>query len=219
MRVVIHVGAHKTGTSLVQRYFSDKPKIKQGARHRADQPYGWRPCWWTGAFLHERPEALRSRLEEEAAKRPSVILFSHENTLGQPFLPDRPGLYPDASRNAKALAGICDGFDTHVVFYVRPMADFLESYYIQTVQEGLVHSFAGLVRSLTGPTAGRRTVEALEGAFGADRVIVGDFTEMSAGQNQFIRRFMTRAGIPRPPTVEYKPIPTPVSLLEGWRSP
>jgi hypothetical protein len=206
MRVVIHVGAHKTGTSLVQKYFRDKPRITQAlgiaqiSRTDGDLLVDW------GQYLHERPEALRSRLEEEAAKRPSVILFSHENTLGQPLLPDRPGLYPDASRNAKALAGICDGFDTYVVFYVRPMADFLESYYIQTVQEGLVHSFSDWYGSLTGSTRWTPVVEALEGAFGAERVIVGDFSEIAAGQNKFLRKFMTRTGIPRPPIVEYKPI-------------
>ena len=29
MRVVIHVGAHKTGTSLVQKYFRDNPEITE----------------------------------------------------------------------------------------------------------------------------------------------------------------------------------------------
>jgi hypothetical protein len=215
MRVVIHVGAHKTGTSLVQKYFRDKPRITQAlgiaqiSRTDGDLLVDW------GQYLHESPERLRSRLQEEAERGPSVILFSHENTLGQPFLPDRPGLYPEASRCAEALAGICDGFDTFVVFYVRPMADFLESYYIQTVQEGLVHSFAEWYGSLIGPHRWTPTVEALERAFGPDRVIVGDFTEMSAGQNQFLRRFMTRTGIPRPPIVEYQPIRNPSISARG----
>jgi hypothetical protein len=215
MRLVIHVGAHKTGTSLVQKYFRDKPRITQAlgiaqiSRTDGDLLVDW------GQYLHERPEGLRSRLEEEAAKGPSVILFSHENTLGQPFLPDRAGLYPDAARCAEALAAICDGFDTYVVFYVRPMADFLESYYIQTVQEGLTHSFEEWYGSLIGPHRWTPTVEALDRAFGADRVIMGDFTEMSAGQNQFMRQFMTRTGIPRPPIVEYKPIRNPSISARG----
>ena len=47
MRVVIHVGAHKTGTSLVQRYFNDDPQRTQalgiGFITRADtsQLLGW----------------------------------------------------------------------------------------------------------------------------------------------------------------------------------
>ena len=47
-------------------------------------------------------------------------------------------------------------------------------------------------------------MEALEHAFGADRVIMGDFAEITAGQNQFLRQFMTRSGLPQPPTVDYE---------------
>ncbi len=207
MRVVIHVGAHKTGTSLIQRYFSDDPQrtlaLGIGLITRDDasnQLVGW------GDKLHERPEALRSRLEDEIAKRPSVVFMSLENTLGRPFLPDKPGLYPDATRGAEGLAKACDGLDTHVVYYVRPIADFLESYYLQTIQQGAWHSFQDWYGTLSGPHHWMPAVQALEHAFGADRVIMGDFAEITAGQNQFLSQFMTRSALPQPPTVDYPAI-------------
>ena len=212
MRVVIHVGAHKTGTSLVQRYFNDDHQRNQalgiGFISRADiSPLlGWG---------NNPPEAVRSRLEEEAARRPSVILTSHENTLGRPFLPGRPGLYPDASRGAEGLAKACDGFDTHVIFYVRPIADFLESFYLQTIHQGSSHSFQAWYESLSGPHGWTPAVEALEHAFGADRVILGDFIETTAGQNQFLRLFMIRSGIPQPPTVDHQRIENPSISARG----
>ena len=206
MRVVIHVGAHKTGTSLVQRYFNEDPQRTQALgigfinRYDSSQLIGWG---------NKPPEGLRSRLEEETAKRPSVVLTSQENALGRPFLPGRPGLYPDAPQGAENLAKGCDGFDTHVVFYVRPIADFLESFYLQTIHQGESHSFQDWYDSLSGPHQWTPAVEALEHAFGADRVIIGDFTEITAGQNQFLRQFMTRSGIPQPPTVDYERIENP----------
>ncbi len=207
MRVVIHVGAHKTGTSLVQRYFSDQPRRTRargiGLITRDDASnrlVGW------GDIVHEHPEILRSRLEEEMAKRPSVVFMSLENTLGRPFLPDRPGLYPDASRGVEGLAKACDGFDTHVVFYVRPIVDFLESYYLQTIQQGAWHSFQDWYDTLSGPHSWTPAVTALDDTFGAHRVLVGDFGEIALGQNQFLQQFMTRAGLPQPPTVEYEPV-------------
>ena len=204
MRVVIHVGAHKTGTSLVQRYFSDQPR-KTRARgiglitrdDASNRLVGW------GDKVHDHPEDLRGRLEQEMARRPSVVFMSLENTLGRPFLTDRPGLYPDASRGAEGLAKACDGLDTQVVFYVRPIVDFLESYYLQTVQQGAWHSFQDWYETLTGPHFWTPAVSALDQAFGADRVIMGDFAEIALGQNQFLRQFMTRAGLPQPPTVDY----------------
>lgn len=206
MRAIFHVGAHKTGTSLLQKYFRDNPEMNGAlglaiiGRGDANRLVGW------GKHLHERPELLRSRLEKEAAKRPSVVFMSHENTLGRPFQQDRPGLYPDASRSAEALAKVCDGFDTYVVLYVRPVPDFLESYYLQTIHEGAWHSFQEWYDSLTGTHSWAPVVAALESAFGADRVILGDFTEIAEGQNQFLQRFMTRAGIPQPPVIDYAPV-------------
>jgi hypothetical protein len=206
MRAVIHVGAHKTGTSLVQKYVRDNPELNGAlrlaviGRGDANRLVGW------GGHLQERPELLRNRLEKEAARRPVAIFLSHENTLGRPFLPDRPGLYPDAPRSAEALAKICDGFDTQVVFYVRPVPDFLESYYLQTVHEGAWHSFPEWYGSLTGTHTWTPVVEALEAPFGPEQVILGDFAEISAGQNEFLRRFMTRAGLPQPPVIDYAPV-------------
>jgi hypothetical protein len=212
MRVVIHVGAHKTGTSLVQRYFNVDAERNQalgiGFIERADISLllGWG---------NKPPELLRGRLEEEAARRPSVILTSHENTLGRPFMPDRAGLYPDATQGAESLAKACDGFDTHVVFYVRPIADFLESFYLQTIHQGAWHSFPEWYESLTGTHAWTPAVEALEHAFGAERVILGDFAEISAGQNQFLRQFMIRAGIPQPSTIDYERVHNPSISARG----
>ena len=207
MRVVIHVGAHKTGTSLVQRYFSDQPQ-KTRARgiglitreDASNRLVGW------GDKVSDRPEDLRSRLQEEMAKQPSVVFMSLENTLGRPFLPDRPGLYPDAARGAEGLAKACDGLDTHVVYYVRPIVEFLESYYLQTVQQGAWHSFQDWYATLDGPHFWTPAVNALDDAFGADRVRMGDFAEIALGQNQFLQQFMTRAGLPQPPTVDYEPV-------------
>jgi hypothetical protein len=215
MRVVVHVGAHKTGTSLVQRYFNDEPEktrargISLITRQEANPLVGW------GDKLHERPQALRGRLQQEMTKRPSVVLMSHENTLGRPFLPDRPGLYPDAAWCADGLQRACDGFDAYVVFYVRPIAEFLESYYLQTVQQGAWHSFQDWYGTLSGPHSWTPAVRALDDAFGADRVLVGDFSEIAMGQNQFLRQFMTRAGIPQPPTVDYEPIRNPSLSARG----
>ena len=35
---------------------------------------------------------------------------------------------------------------------------------------------------------------------------MGDFAEIALGQNQFLQQFMTRAGLPQPPTVDYEPV-------------
>lgn len=212
MRVVIHVGAHKTGTSLVQWYFNDDPpQIRSLGISFIDRPAASELVGWG----NKPPEIFRTRLEEERARQPSIVLTSIENGLGRPFLADRPGLYPDAVRGAEGLAKATAGFDTHVIYYVRPMVDFLESFYLQTIHQGAWHTFEEWYDSLTGPHSWMPAVQALDDAFGADRVHLGDFTEMRAGQNRFLELFMTRAGLPPPPTVEYETVRNPSISARG----
>lgn len=206
MSVVLHVGAHKTGTSLIQKYFRDRIEdfdpdaLVAISRSDTNRLIGW------GETVQKRPMRLRRRVEAEMRKGADVILVSHENALGQPMVAGKPGLYPDAPALANALAASLDGHDVAVVFYVRPVADFVESYYLQTIHEGAWHSFDDWFGSLDPSTLSwMPVVRGLEAAFGADRTLIGDFNEVKAGQNDFLERFMIRTGIRPPSTVHYKP--------------
>lgn len=218
MQVILHIGAHKTGTSLVQKFFRDSPELTASMnlacieRDETDQLIGW------GDRLIQEPELLRSRLETELANGPAALLLSHENTLGQPFSPDRPGLYPDAPVMAEALATLCAELEPYVVFYIRALPDFVESYYLQTIHEGASHGFEEWYRGLDpGSFKWTPTVEALDAAFGADRVILGDFADIAHGQNEFLRRFIARVGLPMPAEVRYAPVRNPSISDRGLR--
>lgn len=206
MRTIMHVGAHKTGTSLIQKYFRDKmmllgeSPVSYIARSDTNKLIGW------GQHLTEHPDRLRSRLETELAHSPQVFV-SHENTLGHPFVDGKPGLYPDAQELAKALASITLDLDPCVAFYIRPMADYVESFYLQTVHQGAVHSFDEWYATVDPATLSwQPIVDVLDDTFGAERVVVGDFGTISAGQNEFLIHFMERCGLPVPNTVDYRPV-------------
>jgi len=209
-QVVIHVGAHKTGTSLVQKFLRDCRSFRQEhditfvGRSDTNTLIGW------GKIPLREPELLRSRLESEARAKPANrIVLSHENSLGRPFIPGKSGLYPHAARCAEALRACTEGFDLRIVFYVRPVADFVESYYLQTIHQGASHTFEEWAADLD--PAGwrwRPVVEALDAVFGADRVFVGDFLDIAEGQENLLRGFMERAGLERPPAedLDYGPV-------------
>ena len=196
MKVVFHVGAHKTGSSLVQTYLrrSARRRVASGTavipRHHVPELIGW------GNAVLRHPDRLRRRIEAEARRRPAVLVVSDECSLGRPFEQGVPGLYPLAPELAAALACVGEGFDVRVVMYLRPIAGFVESYYLQTIQEGAAHTFdewfAGIdAASLSWSTA----VHGLDAAFGRPTVMIGDFREFESGQNHFLRRFLERAGI------------------------
>ena len=219
-RTVLHLGAHKTGTSLIQKYVRDNPQLAADlgiayiSRADANGLIG------SGRRLEDQPQRLRGRLAEELGRRPAAVLASHENTLGRPVVADRPGLYPHAHRFATALAGICAaaGAEPHIVYYVRPLADFLESYYLQTVHQGSHRSFERWVGRLDLPSLSwGPVIAALDEVFGEDRVVLGDFREIGEGQPEFLRRFLVRAGLPQPTEIAYTPVRNPSVSDRGLR--
>lgn len=204
MRVVLHLGAHKTGTSLVQGYFRDQRRstvrlgISRLNRGVTNQLIG------SGQPVLDSPQLLRERLEAERALQPQAVLISHENALGPPFRPGEPGLYPQARSLAEALRQAVDGLEVQVVYYVRSLADFVESYYLQTIHQGMHHQFSEWYDTLDRRSLRWSAVVAtLDEVFGREHVAIGDFGEIADGQEAFLAGFMRRARLPMPATIDY----------------
>jgi hypothetical protein len=210
VKVVLHIGAHKTGTSLIQKYFRDRAcdfepgRVRTVSRTDTNRLIGW------GGGLQKHPHLLRRRLQADLRRRPDTLLVSHENALGPPFVEGRAGLYPDADELAGALADVVCGIDTRVVFYIRPVPEFVESYYLQTLHQGSALSFEDWFRRFDAPSLEwTPVVDALERHFGVEAVVIGDFEEIRRGQDEFLRRFIERAGIPSPTRVSYAALRNP----------
>ncbi len=159
--VVLHLGAHKTGTSVVQKFMRDRPRQMELLRLAAvprsftNEVIGW------GAVPSEHPERLRDAVLETARRRlpiaggvrlpaalvgvlgsaPRTVIVSHENALGRPFGPRGSALYPYSADCANGLARSVGDLTQRVVYYLRSQEEFLESYYLQTVHQGGTATF------------------------------------------------------------------------------
>jgi len=197
-KIAVHVGAHKTGTSLIQKYMRDKPDqlepfgVRVISRSDTNTLIGW------GKTLIDKPALLSDRLDAESAEEGArYVIASHENTLGRPHLPSGEHLYPEAATRIAALAGILRRRQATVIMYLRPQADFLESYYLQLVQQGGSLTFdQWLDRVDFGLVSWRPVVEMLRHSMGTDRVAIGDFEEIRAGQDAFLAGFFERVDPP-----------------------
>lgn len=193
-KIVVHVGAHKTGTSLIQKYMRDKPEqltpfgVRAVSRSDTNTLIGW------GQALIDTPALLADRLELEIREPEArYVIASHENTLGRPHLPSGDHLYPEAATRIAALAGILRRHDARVIMYLRPQASFLESYYLQLVQQGQSFTFdQWLDRVDFTRVSWRPVVEMLREALGPGRVVIGDFEEIRSGQESFLAQFFSR---------------------------
>lgn len=227
MHVALHLGAHKTGTSLIQKYMRDRPqellRMRAVAIPRSDcnSLIGW------GRIPRDRPDLLRQAVLAAAGtqqsptrgrrvratpgwgstrRTPRTVIVSHENSLGPPFRKDVPGLYPAAAACAEGLRSSLGEMDLRVIYYIRSQEEFLESYYLQTVHQGGTTPFAEWISRLDLESLSwAPAITALAEAFGTDRVIVRDFAEIRQGQNAFLSSFLRSCDPELNPSVDYRP--------------
>jgi hypothetical protein len=192
--VAVHVGAHKTGTTVVQQY------LRSHVRHLARQRVRYvgrtqlTPCVGWGERLVEHPDAVAALLAG-FARNPwyRTLIASHENIVGHPFVPGRPGLYPAAGPMLESLHGVLGGYRHKIVISVRPQHELIESYYLQSVKLGRTTPFR---RWLTGidldALSWRPLVARLDATFGAEAVEIIDFRLIRQGGQQYVRHFLGR---------------------------
>jgi hypothetical protein len=188
-----HVGAHKTATTMLQNFLWDR---RAELRRRGVSLIGRLEMTrdvGLGPALLADPGPFTRRVDDfRRSPNYTLLLASDEQIIGQPFPPAGDGrIYPDARRNAAALARILAPLPTRIVIMLRPQDQFVESYYLQTVQGGGTESFAQyLERVDLDALSWRPVIAALTDAFGADAVTVRDFGSIRDGQEQFITGFL-----------------------------
>ena len=193
INLVLHLGAHKTGTSLIQKYMRDNKGLMEAnrigytLRAQTNQYIGW-----------GRPEHLNANLPEFLSsfnkfveRKFLAVVVSHENSFGRPFQRGKPGLYPGAAEAIEVISNTVRQLCPHIVYYIRSQETFLESYYLQSIHEGGHSTFSDWKSSIdTKDISWRPLIETMRTTFGEDAVTVKDFEmEISMGQQIFLRNF------------------------------
>jgi hypothetical protein len=193
MKLFLHIGAHKTGTSLVQRYLADHAKLIHAnrldftRRSTTDGYFGW----GEPSFLEENVVRLMKVLDGPRRLLFPTYIASHEDTLGPPFVPGKPGLYPQAAESARTLQKLLGKYRPTVIYYIRSQEQFLESYYLQTIHVGGDTPFRDWLAGINAAAISWvPVIAALKSAFGENAVVVKDFgEEMKHGQSEYLRSF------------------------------
>lgn len=211
-RVVAHLGAHKTATSLIQNYFKNKRPyyLEQGVhfltRQEIEVYVGW------GGKVVAHPERIKEKLDEEFEKTSvSCLLFSIEDGFGRPYVADKGGLYPYHKKAVPAFHEALKEFDIRIVYSIRPQWEFLESYYLQKVNEGYFLTFSQFVKEVDlEDLYWTPIIEKLHAQFGAENVTIMDFGLIRQGQDTFLTEFIEKnlpAGCV--PDLNYKKVHNP----------
>ena len=154
-RALVHLGAHRTGTSSLQKILRERQgelearnvfyqrghehqnlrklviesrKIIQGGQ--SNEPL--RPIL---THIHQEFEALKKDASDKD------LLYSYEGFLGDVFLDMREGIYPNAGVMLKMLGEVFGEYDTTYLVTLRSYGEFIDSCYRYSVRWGFHKSF------------------------------------------------------------------------------
>jgi hypothetical protein len=195
-RLVLHVGAPKTGTKLIQKTLraNGSRLAENGVDVLLRDAYnslaeGASVRWRRGRAdvdVHVAVgDALRARLEEAP-----TVLVSHEDLLG-PIASFRQGgrLYPDAAQVLRSLIARGRPDSVTITLSVRSPDRYVESVYLQLVRVGSTMRFDEYLRPIQPHQLSwldlARRIEAAAGVV----PIVRYFETIHAGARGYVRQF------------------------------
>jgi hypothetical protein len=190
-KVILHFGAHKTGTSLIQKFMRDRKEILSRlgivfvSRSESDELIGW------GTKFRTNPKPLQQQVHSLAESGCRYIVISHENSLGKPFSQGSCGLYNKSGEQINAFAEALSNYDLTFIYYIRRQWEFVESYYIQTVHQGSSKTFKEWYTSIGGSAnlSWRPLVENLRMIQGGSTIIKDFGTLVENGQEWYLKDF------------------------------
>ncbi len=205
--MVVHFGAHKTGTSVIQSALRDRAEALAAAGIGVIEPRHpvFREMRIGAANRHlasaggasERPETFEPLVRAAESMGQPVVVVSHEGLLG-PQLP-RPGsaegepLYGSAPQRFPALRD-ATASPIRAVIYIRGQAGFLRSQYSQWLKKGIALDFEPWLEMVDlEALSWRPIVDAAAEAFGRDRVLVKPFQLAAIGVRQHVAEFFSEA--------------------------
>jgi len=196
--VILHAGAPKTGSTSLQHFFYDNADALRelGAvcperligRGQVDPLHNVLVALRKGRAEERVLARGRARLEELFAEDGvHTVIVSNESMLGEPFLRDKPGFFPDAKVALPMLERLFEGYRVEVVFFVRDFVSYIPSYYVQEVRRGLAWSLDRYAAALGGKTLSwKPVIEKLGKSFGADHVRIFNYDTLLAAPEKTV---------------------------------
>ena len=205
--LVLHVGAHKTGTSVIQNTLRRRGDDlgRAGVVFASIHDRAWGELGISRLLRVSRDgvmpdglvEALRTFIEETGAGATHHVV-SAEDLLGRPLPVDAAGspgpvLYATAALSARILAEAAAGRG-RVVVYLRDQADLIESLYRQRVLRQEMPPFEEWMDWIPlDELSWRPVVGALADAFGPGSVTVKWFRLDDLGLERHVAEFLSDA--------------------------
>lgn len=195
--IVVHIGAHKTGSTLMQHVLGANKwlLLSQGTRvlaRRNVTTYIGRPS------SQSAPDGLGQFLERPLSRMCRRIIITDERLLGGVYALrwGCPGLYPGAPLYLDHLRQQLDSFRVRILLCIRPVHEFVESWYAQTVMMGSKKTFADFwSRMQPASLSWRMVCEQVVKRFGRENFSLVDFRLIRKGTPFLIEALAAKLGV------------------------
>jgi hypothetical protein len=204
MRVYLHIGTHKTGSTAVQYFLDANREALEG--RGVLYPRSGRPQRKPISCGHH---LLASELTRPAAARRRLVRTGAARTEWEALEAELRGAREDVAvisaegfdrlateHDFQALRSRLDGLDVNVIVYLRRQDEFLSSYYCQHVlYRGETRGFEEFRRALPTETDYERLLASWEGAFGRESLIVRTYERPALVNGDVVDDFCAQIGV------------------------
>lgn len=209
MTIFVHMGAHKTGTTLLQNLLKENRAALTAQNVCYLRGPGRHPFWYywrdgdKAAFRDRRAVFRRQFLK--AARDHRHVIYSSETMFGTSDLAGARCLYPRATETLQALARALRGLEVRIIFYVRRQDDFIEASFLNRIQTLATSIHLDHARLLKDQNWSDFSVyktefevdklcwldlmERFAAVFGREAIHVRPFESIKAGAAAYARRF------------------------------
>ena len=185
-RVIVCAGAHKTASSLIQHHFKWRRDHYANNGLASLNRNEVQACVGKNGLVEDPKKltkTINDRLEETGCDN---LFYCFEDSFGKPFS-QKSALYGNVTKGAPALGDALSGFDTRIVYMVRPQWEFLESFYLQKVHEGYFQTFNQFIEGIDlDNISWLPLIDKLRSEFGEKKVDIIDFRDIRKGQEKYI---------------------------------
>ena len=196
-RLVLHLGAHKTATTAIQRWLASHEEILTAAGIAAVTDAAVIRAALSGMHINSVEQAAAVRdLISAAGGRPTIrtVIYSCEGHLGDAFAPGFLSLYGARHKALPLLGQALDGLSVDVVYSIRDQASLLTSYYLQRVKQGEFVTFADYISGLDAERLSwLPLLDHMQAAFPSSPITLFDY---NAGTSPSVAEALLRRYVP-----------------------
>lgn len=202
-KIFIHLGAHKTATTFVQRNLAANADVFE--------KQGWKLIWFQVDYkkarqlfiklrgnknLKPRQEKLLDSAFQQIQNDPSDIILTYEGFLGSSSM-QQGKLYASRAVAINILKEKFSGRNIKVGFCIRSFPDYIESTYNYRVSVGQTKaSFANYTKSVSvRKLSWFKIIESLSDAFGEDNLVLWTYEDFKKDSGAAFSKIVQAAGI------------------------